>query len=74
MTLKSAFSIPTFLMGPDVAFACPGCPSARLVRASIYDDAFWSNLTRTLLPLLVLGVVSAFLYRIGIQRSEARVR
>ena len=47
--------------------ACPSCPSARVVRASVYDASFWSNLALVLMPLLVLAALCRGLYRIGLQ-------
>ena len=44
--------------------ACPSCPSARAVQASVLDDRFWTHLFFTALPLAVLGLVVAKLYRI----------
>jgi hypothetical protein len=34
---------------------CPNCLTARVVRASIFDENFWTNLTLIALPLPVLG-------------------
>jgi len=45
--------------------ACPDCPTARLVRASLFDGSFWIDLLLVSLPLLVLGLISALFYRIG---------
>jgi hypothetical protein len=51
------------------AFACPNCATARVVRASVFDADFWPHLAMLTLPLVVLGLISAVLYRIGIERS-----
>lgn len=51
------------------AFACPDCASARVVRASVFDDSFWTNLYLVALPLLILGGISMLLYRIDIEGS-----
>lgn len=52
------------------ALACPDCISARAVRASVLDDSFWTHLYRISLPLLVLGMISALLYRIGSNKGR----
>lgn len=49
-----------------VAFPCPDCTTSRLVRASVFDGDFWTNLLLISTPLLVLGVITALLYRLGI--------
>ena len=49
------------------AMACPDCVTARVVRASVFDGSFWTNLCLISLPLVVLGVITALLYRIGIE-------
>jgi hypothetical protein len=54
------------------AMACPSCPAARSLRALIFDGSFWPNLGLITLPLLVLGVVSARLHRIGIEPAGRR--
>lgn len=54
-----------------MTFLCPDCPTARIVRASVYDERFWTYLIAIVLPLLVLGLISALLYRIGIERRPA---
>jgi hypothetical protein len=49
------------------AMACPSCPAARSLWALIFDASFWPNLGTISLPLIVLGLVSARLHRIGIE-------
>src|SRR5262249_20925607 len=51
--------------------ACPDCATARVVRSSVFDQHFWTNLYLISLPLLVLAVISALLYPIGIQRRRS---
>ena len=53
------------MIASSEAFACPDCPTARLVQASVFDDRFWKYLFLISLPLLVLGAISGLLYRIG---------
>ncbi len=48
------------------ALACPDCETARVVRASIQGQPFWSTLGMVLAPLLLIGAVSVLLYRVGI--------
>lgn len=48
------------------ALACPDCETARVVRASIRNQPFWSTLVTLLVPLLLIGAVSALLYRVGL--------
>ena len=56
---------------PGLALACPDCPAAQLVRASVFDQRFWSQLALVLLPLLILGAVAALTYRIGSPRGPS---
>lgn len=66
---------PLALLGPllvaGTALACPDCETARVVRASIQDDHFWTYLMMALVPFLLIGAVSALLYRVGLPRQEA---
>jgi hypothetical protein len=55
---------------PMAAWACPDCPTSRAVLEAVLDDQFWTNLLLTPLPFLVVGLISALLYRIG---QEGRV-
>jgi uncharacterized membrane protein len=48
-----------------IVFACPDCPTARTVWATVLDGRFWPHLALTALPLLVIGVITGLLYRIG---------
>ena len=52
------------------AVFCPNCRTAELVRASVLEQGFWTNLIQITLPLLVLGVISALLYRIGLPAAD----
>jgi hypothetical protein len=51
---------------PARAVACPNCETSRLVRASVLDDRFWDNLLAISLPLVILGMLTALLYRVGL--------
>jgi hypothetical protein len=64
LAAPAAAALMALLVAP-VALACPDCATATVVRASVFDDGFWSNLMMISLPLLVLGAISSRLYRIG---------
>jgi hypothetical protein len=51
---------------PAVAFACPDCPTARVVQASVFNGRFVPQIVMLLIPVFALGVIAAFLHRIGI--------
>jgi hypothetical protein len=53
------------LLEPRVTRACPDCAIGRQVRATLFDERFWPSLAAVALPILIVGVVSALLYRIG---------
>jgi hypothetical protein len=55
---------------PGRAVACPNCETSRLVRASMLDDRFWDNLLAVSLPLVILGVITALLYRLGLDEPN----
>jgi hypothetical protein len=39
---------------------CPDCPTAEVVRVSVWDERFWTHVVVLALPLLVLvGIVAA---------------
>ncbi len=59
------------LLVASTALACPDCETARVVRASIWGDHFWTYLMMALVPFLLIGTVSALLYRVGLPRREA---
>jgi len=53
-----------------VAVACPNCPTARTVRASVFDQGFWMNMGLISLPLVLLVLITTWLYRIGLESSH----
>ncbi|QRO00382.1 hypothetical protein JRI60_15790 [Archangium violaceum] len=60
-----------------VALACPDCPTARGVRASVMGEDFWGHLMVVVVPFLLIGALSALLYRVGLSPrdvSAARAR
>ncbi len=46
---------------------CPDCLTGNLARASVFDADFWPNLLALTSPLVVLAIVCALLYRIGMR-------
>ncbi len=52
------------------AGACPDCVPARLAQATFFDHRFWLNMVLIATPLLVLGVMCAWLYRLGIEQTD----
>jgi hypothetical protein len=67
LAVEAAVLAGALLPTPE-AFACPDCATARVVRASVFDGSFGTNLMMISLPLLVLGAISILLYQIGIER------
>ena len=55
-------------------FACPNCSTAQAVRATVLAEGFWSHLVMVAVPFLLLGALSAGLYRIGLAPREGRQR
>jgi hypothetical protein len=58
------------LLVPAAVNACPACPTARVVQASVLDERFWEHLGFTALPLAVLGLIVARLYRISMTNTR----
>jgi hypothetical protein len=58
------------LLVTSTALACPDCPTAQVVRASVGGEAFWSHLMMVGMPFLLVGALSAFLYRIGLAPED----
>lgn len=58
------------LLVAGAALACPDCETARVVRASIWDEHVWSYLLMMVLPFLLIGTVSALLHRVGLPRRD----
>ncbi|QRK04550.1 hypothetical protein JQX13_30395 [Archangium violaceum] len=53
------------------AFACPDCTTAQVVRASVLGEDFWSLLVTMTVPFLLIGSLSALLYRVGLPPRDA---
>jgi hypothetical protein len=56
---------PSQALPAAAVLVCPDCPTARVVQASVFDGRFWPHLFLVALPLLILGLFSALLYRVG---------
>jgi uncharacterized membrane protein len=54
------------LLVTTVASACPNCATSQVVKASVLGEGFWSHLVMVIVPFLLIGAVSALLYRIGL--------
>jgi uncharacterized membrane protein len=71
------FALLAVLGVTTVALACPDCATSQVVRASVWGEDFWSHLVMVVVPFLLIGALSAFLYRIGLSPgdvSTARAR
>jgi uncharacterized membrane protein len=58
------------LLGGAASLACPDCPTAQVVRTSVLSEGFWTYLVMAVVPFLLIGVLSALLYRIGLPPRE----
>lgn len=51
---------------PSGALACPDCDASRQARSAVWSDpSFATHVAFMVLPLAVLAIVAALLYRIG---------
>jgi hypothetical protein len=50
---------------PAAASACPDCPVAQAVRASLFDQRFWEFLAVLLTPLAIVCAMAGLAYRVG---------
>lgn len=63
------------LLMSAASLACPNCPTSRVVKASVLGEGFWNYLVMAIVPFLLIGALSAWLYRIGLSpRSGAPAR
>jgi hypothetical protein len=67
--LRSWVLLVGLLTGP-AALACPDCPTAQAVRASALNDGFWTHLGMAAVPFLLIGALSALVYRLGLPPKE----
>jgi hypothetical protein len=63
--MLSSAGLASLLSAP--VLGCPNCDTSRLARARVLDHQFWDNLLAITLPLMILGLVSALLYRIDLK-------
>ncbi|HEY8945995.1 MAG TPA: hypothetical protein VIM73_17120 [Polyangiaceae bacterium] len=69
--LLGVSTLASLLFVGSPALACPNCATARVVRASVFDDNFWTRLILVSLPLLVLAALILLLYRVGLERPRS---
>jgi len=62
------------LLVGTASLACPDCPTAQVVQASVLGEGFWTYLVMALVPFLLIGALSALLHRIGGEGEEPEVR
>ncbi|HEX8698497.1 MAG TPA: hypothetical protein VF815_06660 [Myxococcaceae bacterium] len=56
----------------SAALACPDCPTAQVVRGTVVGEGFWGYLAMAVVPFLLIGALSALLYRVGLPRRELK--
>jgi hypothetical protein len=54
------------LLVGSTALACPDCPTAQVVRGAVWGEGFWGYLVMAIVPFLLIGGLSALLYRVGL--------
>jgi uncharacterized membrane protein len=54
------------------ALACPDCPTAQVVRSAVLGEGFWGYLVIAVVPFLLIGALSALLYRVGLPPRELK--
>lgn len=57
------------MLAGSAALACPQCPTARVVQTSVLGEGFWTYLVMALVPFLLIGALSALLYRVGLKEA-----
>jgi hypothetical protein len=57
---------------PAIAFACPNCESARLVRAAVWAPSALENLLFIALPFAIVGAMAALVHRVGSPRQQRK--
>jgi uncharacterized membrane protein len=53
------------------AAACPDCPTSRVVRQAV-EVGFLDGLVMVCVPFLLIGFLSALLYRVGLPASKTQ--
>jgi hypothetical protein len=63
------------LVTGSAALACPDCPTSQVVRGAVLGEGFWGYLAMAVVPFLLIGALSALLYRVGLPpRGAAAAR
>jgi hypothetical protein len=57
------------LLGAPSAWACPDCATGQVVRDSLFQQGFWTQLGLLALPLLLVCAIALGLHGIGAQRG-----
>jgi hypothetical protein len=52
--------------------ACPDCPTSQVVRGAVLGEGFWGYLAMAGVPFLLIGALSALLYRVGLPPRELK--
>jgi hypothetical protein len=48
-----------------LSFECPDCATSKVVKATVFDADFWSQLLLISLPLLAIGAISLVLHGVS---------
>ena len=56
----------------SVALACPDCPTAEVVQSTVLGEGFWGYLAMAVVPFVLIGGLSALLYRVGLPPRELK--
>jgi len=67
-----AWTVLSSLTVGSAALACPDCPTAQVVRGAVLSDGFWGYLAMAGVPFLLIGALSALLYRVGLPPRELK--
>jgi len=69
--LRASFIV--MCLGPARALAgCPDCAPIRAARAAIRDDpSFWTYVSLTALPFIIVALIAAAAHRVGRPRMPA---
>ena len=61
---RAGWCVVAVLLSASSTLACPFCESetGQQVKAGIFNDQFWNNVTLTLLPLFILLGIVALIY------------
>jgi len=56
----------------SAVLACPDCPTSEVVRGAVTGEGFWGYLVMAVVPFLLIGALSALLYRVGLPPRELK--